>query len=151
MSQARRQFGEVKINNFMRLKKLLAILLFLQIGSNNTFAGELARVPALLRHFHHHSREHHDVANFADFLHKHYSKHHAAENDHGHDGEGNEHDLPFNHCDNPFLNIANPFVGSRPIAEVQNQCQALALHYTMEDDNVFCLHVCNIWQPPKIG
>ncbi len=138
----------------MKLKKVVAIFLLLQIVSNNAFAEELLKMPKLFTHFYHHANEHKDAGNFLDYLHNHYSDHHKNNaHEKGHSDEDNDCNLPFKHCNNCCVNIHSAAVGftaSYLIADY-NLYQFSSSTFVSEDDRIESQDICSIWQPPKIN
>ena len=136
------------------MKKAIAILLLLQIVSNNSFAEELIKLPRLFTHFYHHAYEHKDTKDFADFLHKHYSDHHENDNhSKNHKDEDNDCNLPFKHCGGCCLNIHSSTIGFLPTLlnadyppiQIKNE------DFYSENDRIESLELNSIWQPPKLA
>jgi len=72
------------------MKALLAIFISLQIVSNNTFVEDIARIPSLIEHYKHHTKEETPDISFLDFVILHY-----ASNDDSNDVH--HHSLPLKH------------------------------------------------------
>ena len=136
------------------MKKIVAILLLLQIVTNNAFAEEVIKMPRLFTHYYHHSHEHKDTKSFLDFLHKHYSDH--QENDKhskNHNDEDNDCELPFKHCGRCCLNIHTATIGflptllntDYPSIQIKNE------DFYSENDRIESLELNSIWQPPKLS
>lgn len=128
--------------------------MLLQILSNNAFAEELVKIPALFTHFNHHTQEHKDGVSFLDYIHNHYSDH---EEDHKHDTQHTEEDndcnLPFKHCDNCCVNMHAPLIGY-PCSSLNTEYNPIKTEITVfvsGDDNIEIQDLCSIWQPPKIS
>lgn len=135
-----------KILIFVALKKALLIFLLLQFASNNSFAEELLRLPALFSHYRHHTVEHRDVGNFFDFLYIHY-----AADDGSDDTE--HHGLPFKHKGDSCLNMHNApacFLHALPDADF-SLYQISDSEFYAEDERIQSLELSSIWQPPKLG
>ena len=136
------------------MKKLVAIFLLLQIISNNAFAEELTRIPGLITHYFHHSREHKDTGSFIDFLHKHYADHH--QNDRHADGkheEDSDCNLPFKHGSSSCPNQHSTVTVCVPSSL---NTDYLFYHvkkspFPVADDRIESLDMSSIWQPPKIS
>jgi hypothetical protein len=128
-------------------------LLLLQFATNNSFAEQVIKLPALFTHFYHHRSEHKDITTFADFLYIHYyTDHEAANPSQKDDGDDGHCKLPFKHCGN-CVNAHTPVVGFLPtvfitsfsIPQQNNYC------FRCEDDRIQSLEISAIWQPPKLG
>lgn len=136
------------------VKKLIVIFLLLQIVSNNAFAEELIKMPGLITHYFHHSKEHGDSENFFYFLHKHYSDHHDKDRhaDGKHD-EDKDCNLPFKHCGGCCLNLHSSVLGFLPTCLNADNIfyQVKKNTFPTADDRIESSDVCSIWQPPKIS
>ena len=132
------------------MKKLLTIFLLLQFLTNNTFAEELIKLPKLFTHFYHHSKEHHDTDNFADYLSDHYSADHQEEKQDDEDGDC---ELPFKHCDGCCLTSHTPLIASVPAFNTNEFVFVVtsSKKYTFENEKIKSICSPPIWQPPKIN
>lgn len=140
--------------NFVAVKKVIAIFLLLQIITNNAFAEEFVKMPTLFTHFYHHAKEHKDVNNFFEFLHKHYSDHHKNDSHlKSHDHEDEDCKLPFKHCGNCCVSIHVPVTGciSNSLTADCTFFQTEASDFIPEDERIESLDLCSIWQPPKLA
>lgn len=138
---------------FKPLRRLIAILLLLQIASNNVFAEELVKMPTLFTHYYHHAQEHKDTRSFWDYLHKHYSDHHHKDAHlKNHDHEDEDCKLPFKHCGH-CVSVHAPALGFMPSGlSADFACFSLASSdFIDQDDSIESLDLCTIWQPPKLA
>lgn len=133
---------------------MTAILLLLQIVSNNAFAEELLKMPKLFTHFYHHSQEHRDGGNFLDYLQNHYSDHldkyaHAET----HSEEDEDCNLPFKHCGDCCMSAHVPVVGytASYLVTDYNLYQTISFVFIYEDDRIESQDLSSVWQPPKIS
>jgi hypothetical protein len=55
------------------MKVLIAIFISLQIITNNTFVEDVARIPSLIEHYNHHTKEETPDISFLDFVLLHYA------------------------------------------------------------------------------
>ena len=72
------------------MKFFWAIIISLQIISGNTFVEDIARIPFLIEHYHHHTKTETPNISFLDFIAMHYSNEHA-------DNDTNHQSLPLKH------------------------------------------------------
>jgi hypothetical protein len=125
------------------MKKLLVLFFALQFISNQTFAMELVRLPALFIHYH---DENEAYTDFFDFLSEHYGHddHDEAEHDH--------HNLPFKHCGGCCANhlIAPAFCGEA-VAMTLAEPHYSRVSFFLSDQSIKNQFLNNIWQPPKIS
>lgn len=142
------------MNIFVVVKKVIVIFLLLQIVSNNTFAEELIKIPGLITHYFHHSKEHGDPGSFFDFLHKHYCDNHSKDKhaDGNHD-EDKDCNLPFKHCGGCCLNLHSSILAFVPTCLTADYTfyQVKNNIFPIADDRIESLDVCTIWLPPKIS
>lgn len=131
------------------MKKLLAIFLLLQFVTNNAFAEELIKLPKLFAHFYHHSNDHHDTDNFADFLADHYSNEHKENK---HEEEDGDCDLPFKHCEGCCLTSHAPFIAAVPSFNASEFVFIItsSKKYTFENEKIKSICSPPIWQPPQL-
>ncbi|MBL7884531.1 MAG: hypothetical protein JNL69_10715, partial [Bacteroidia bacterium] len=73
------------------MRLILALFISLQIITNNTFVEDIARIPLLFEHYHHHQKEETPNITFGEFLAMHYN------NDHQDTNDINHHSLPLKH------------------------------------------------------
>jgi hypothetical protein len=137
------------------VKKFIVIFLLLQVLTNNAFAEELIKMPMLITHYMHHTKQHGDKAGFLNFLHKHYCDHHKAdEHRNGKHAEDKDCDLPFKHCGGDCcLNLHSSVIACIPSFQ-KAECitfQINSIPFPIADDRIESLDICSIWQPPKIS
>ncbi len=130
------------------MKKILSIFILLQILTNNSFAEEFVKLPALFTHFYHHTYENHDTHGFVDFLQAHYSKNTEQEQ---HQDEDKHCNLPFKDCHNSCVNSHVPLGVFMPELNATNFCSfnMLSPEYTLEMEKINSIQLSSIWQPPK--
>jgi hypothetical protein len=127
------------------LKKALLIFLLLQFSSNNSFAEELFRLPALFSHYRHHATEHHDKGGFFDFLYKHYAVEEDANDD-------EHHGLPFKHSGSCCLSAHSASACFLPSFSTDFSLYQTSSHcFFPEDERIQSLKLNSIWQPPKLS
>ncbi|MGZ4042160.1 MAG: hypothetical protein ACXVO9_03085 [Bacteroidia bacterium] len=124
------------------MKRFLAILLMLQLLSNQEALAEVAKLPFL---FHHYSETEHEHG-FLDFLKEHYvdSHHHGKDHEHG--------KLPFKHSDDGNTHHAIPISGYETKTEHSIDIvapESSAHKYLITNESNFPSFSNNIWQPPK--
>lgn len=124
------------------MKKILAIIIALQLFSNQEALAEIAKLPFL---FHHYTETEHEHG-FFDFLKEHYA-------DTGHHGDDHEHGkLPFKHSDDGNAHHAIPISGYETRTENTINIvipEASAYKYQITNERSFPSYANNIWQPPK--
>jgi hypothetical protein len=147
------QRGTWYLCKFVRLKKLLAIFLLLQIGSGNALAEELLKTPALFTHYQHHARHHNDVSGFLDFLAKHYATGHGVDDDDAatHGEQDSDCNLPFRHCGDCGFSFHQSITAFPSTLGTSFEYGHPAIQFSTEDEDVLSLELCDIWQPPKIA
>lgn len=131
---------------FVRLKKAVLIFLALQFASNNSFAEELLRLPALFSHYRHHTTEHRDISDFSDFLYLHYANQSHQDNDQEHHG------LPFKHSAGDCSVMHLSSLGFLPSfnANLSLYPNTTLLFFSV-DESIPSVEWNCIWQPPKLG
>lgn len=122
------------------MKRIIALFLLLQFLTGHSFAVEMAKLPFLIHHKEHHSKE-----SFIDFIKEHYNAH-KLNDDHEHQhlplkGDANHQSslvqhIAFLHSFDYTLLDTRECVGN--ISFPNNQL--FASFYT-----------CDIWQPPKLS
>jgi len=125
------------------MRKLVLILLMIQVGTLPVFAGglltELFRVPDLVDHFYDHQQEDHDLT-FFSFLNQHYFDVNSHNDDH-------EHQLPFKSTDAHAVMIFS----LTPRCEIPtSEPQRVTRTYPWPlDASVILRYTGSIFQPPK--
>jgi hypothetical protein len=109
-------------------------------------AGELLKIPLLLRHFECHQQEHSDIT-FLEFLDIHYAREHAAEEGHDHPSKlpfKTSHPLP----STPALLPMDGVLDNDIIVFLADPDQRASTPYpfTFSSSYLSC-----IWQPPQIA
>jgi hypothetical protein len=125
------------------MKKLFVIFFALQFISNQTFALELVRLPALFIHYHDEGEKYH---NFFDFLSEHYGHEEEDESKHDH------HNLPFKHCGGCCANhlVAPAFCNEVTTVMLIEPAYSNFIFF-LPDHPFQNQFLGNIWQPPKIS
>jgi hypothetical protein len=128
------------------IKKLVLIVLCVQITLPSDLLHDIVCLPLLFSHFAHHNH-HHDSVSFTDFVAQHYQ-----ENDLHHDHEDEDHEnLPFHHHDQ--LTVSQTIIAFSEIKHFQFtpvyfENPVLSIIYHQEFYPSGCSS--SIWRPPKL-
>ena len=130
----------------MILKKLLIIILSLQVILPASWLQDIAQLPVFVVHyFHHHQSTEH--IHFSDFIALHY------DNSKEHEQDGEHHDLPFKHHD---LNLEQ---NSFPVAVVDQHLFITGINLPTTSKNKIAVRphfhssvsLSAVWRPPKFA
>lgn len=128
---------------FVLVKKVLSIIIMLQLLSNQEALAEITKLPFL---FHHYSETEHQHS-FIEFLTEHYSgdEHHGDDHEHG--------KLPFKHSDDGNGHHATIQIWgyeNSPVNTLEIKVPVISHEkYFITNECHFPSYSSNIWQPPK--
>ena len=128
------------------MKKILGILLSLQLLLGNTFISELAKIPALIHHYQEHLKESNNTLNFITFLEMHYNDVEHQQKDASRHGS-----LPLKthapaHAETFTFNIENtPSVSTPILQDIENK------ELIIEDNPFYDSKIrFSVFQPPRV-
>ncbi len=125
------------------MRRLFAIVIILQLFTNQEAFAELTKLPFLFHHY----NETADEQNFLNFLNEHYSNsNHDSDHEHG--------KLPFKHSDDGCTHHSV----STTLKDSKTESSLLFLpigfeigSYALTNESNFPTYFNNIWQPPKLS
>jgi hypothetical protein len=126
------------------MKRILTILLALQLLTGNQFFAELVKIPSLIEHFQEHKAANQDL-DFFTFLKMHYSDPEHQKSDARHDN------LPLKvhssaHAEIFVFSLETPSSVSEPMSQnIENKTQVIKNHQFSDSKIRF-----SVFQPPRL-
>ncbi len=125
------------------MKKILALFIVIQLMTNHEAFAEMAKLPFLFCHYNSTASD----TSIIDFIKTHYTDDHHENSDHDH-GK-----LPFKHSSDGCSHHPSPVISVVIKAEGNYSLKPAVVSIPMvahSNDELSCLFISSIWQPPKL-